>query len=549
MTLLDSKRAGSGWRRRRSHARAPGPASGVDRTSTGPRPVVAFVVLLLIELVGCDRATLPPMAAKTRVHAPPMAATADAAAADADAAPAAGAPQQPGFCGRTGDDAVRDLFCVDTQPTIANLHDLQQLLDLVPGQPNPDDVAAMRSTNSVKFPLLLSHSTALFGHLVSSINPRMIVIGPRGMLAFQRGVQEVELVTTERQSLRFDFYLLTFTRDCDATPEGCGPAERFTPQIENAWTSVRIEDDEELKDTPSDCRQCHQRGIDAPTLLMRELQSPWTHFFGPLPNYDITTASLPGVRGYDLMRDYIEAKGDEPYAGVDVTMYPPTAAFVLQSACGVMQPLYFDAPTIEDERYPYGPDGYATVPQSSPTWDAAYEAFKRGDQLALPYFDTRATDPDKLAMSSDAYMRYRADVDRGDSADLPDLADIFSDDPHTRAQVGLQTEPDATPVEALIQACGSCHNDVLDQSISRARFSIELSRLPRSELDAAIDRIDRASDAAGAMPPAASRQLDPDARDRLLDFLRQGGHDVPDPRLQHAAEAGMAGGAGPQNPD
>jgi hypothetical protein len=49
--------------------------------------------------------------------------------------------------------------------------------------------------------------------------------------------------------------------------------------------------------------------------------------------------------------------------------------------------------------------------------------------------------------------------------------------------LGSQTEPDATPSEAPVQICGSCHNDVLDQTISRARFNIDLKRIRRDELD------------------------------------------------------------------
>ena len=42
-----------------------------------------------------------------------------------------------------------------------------------------------------------------------------------------------------------------------------------------------------------------------------------------------------------------------------------------------------------------------------------------------------------------------------------------------------------TPPQLLIQACGSCHNDVLDQSISRARFNVAIGRLEREEVEQA----------------------------------------------------------------
>ena len=101
---------------------------------------------------------------------------------------------------------------------------------------------------------------------------------------------------------------------------------------------------------------------------------------------------------------------------------------------------------------------------------------------------------------TDAYRRYRAGELAAD--ELPDLADIFPDDPLVRAQIGLQTEPDATPADALIQACGSCHNDVLDQTISRARFNIDLARLDRAAIERAIERIE-------LPPPRAARCRQP----------------------------------------
>ena len=95
-----------------------------------------------------------------------------------------------------------------------------------------------------------------------------------------------------------------------------------------------------------------------------------------------------------------------------------------------------------------------------------------------------------------------------------------------------------------IQACGSCHNDVLDQDISRARFNIALSRLDAAEIALAIERIERSPDEPGAMPPQEARQLDPRAREELLEYLRDDPlAKEPDPRLEHAARAGMAGGA------
>jgi hypothetical protein len=202
----------------------------------------------------------------------------------------------------------------------------------------------------------------------------------------------------------------------------------------------------------------------------------------------------------------------------------------------------FDSVKIDSERWPWTPEtGYATEVHVSPTWEGAYEAFKRGEQLALPYVEVRASDPEKQAALARVYQEYRAGEIEADA--LPDLGDIFPDDPRLRARIGLATEPDASPAEALVQACGSCHNDVLDQGISRARFTIALARLSRAEIDLAIDRIERPQNVPGAMPPREARQLAPEARQRLLEYLRGDlDTDEIDPMLERAAELGMSGG-------
>jgi hypothetical protein len=217
---------------------------------------------------------------------------------------------------------------------------------------------------------------------------------------------------------------------------------------------------------------------------------------------------------------------------------------VLESLVGQDQPVLFDAPGIENERFPYDPQtgSYPTEAGTSPTWEDAYAAFKTGDQLPLPYLEPRVTDARKLKERIEAYQRYR-DGDLS-AHELPDFADIFPDDPRVRARIGLQTEPDATAEEALIQACGSCHNNVLDQEISRARFNIDLWRLDRAEIERAVDRIERSPGDPGVMPPPEARQLDPKVRERLLDYLRNDPLSLePDKHVQRAAVIGMSGGA------
>ena len=447
---------------------------------------------------------------------------------------------RPGLCSRDRDDAVRDVFCAPSAPRIRSLEDLQEHLAL---QPDQQFYSAEGETlGGDKFVTLLGHSTALSGHLVSPINPRLLVLGSGTFMAFQRGVQKVEVIASARDAGFLNFYLIEFEQACNRRSEGCTSGDLYTPRIERDWLSVSVRDDEDLKNTPADCRQCHQRASETPRFLMRELNNPWTHFIQPPPaNPDQFVG--PGVQGKDLLDDYTRAKGDERYGGFALQRLVPLAPFLLETLVGPDQPVLFDAPGIENERWPYRSDsGYAREAGRSPTWEAAYEAFKRGEQPALPYIEPRPTDPDKHAQHSEAYARYRAGEISED--ELPDISDIFPDDPSVRARIGLQTEPDASAVEALIQACGGCHNDVLDQEISRARFNVDLWRHDPAEIAVAIERLERSATDPGVMPPAEARQLDPRVRQTLLEYLRSDPlSGTPDPRLERAAELGMSGGA------
>ncbi|HET8938407.1 MAG TPA: hypothetical protein VFN67_33415 [Polyangiales bacterium] len=445
------------------------------------------------------------------------------------------AGQVPGLCDHDRGDKVRDLFCSDPPPEVRSLSDLQTLL-----RTKPDDLGNRMADayGPNAFVTLLGHSTALSGHRVSALNPRMIVINEGVVMAFQRGVQKAEVIVEARNPGFFNFYLFQFDQACNDKPEGCSPGELFSPSVEQAWQRVALQDDEDLKNTPNDCLQCHQRG-QFRQLLMRELNNPWTHFFQPLPTMPGQFLG-PGVQGHDLLQDFLDARGDELYGGFDPKKVVGLAPFVLESTVGSDQPVLFDAPGIENERFPYN-NGYPDEPGPSPTWQAGYDAFKNGEQLALPYLEARVTDPDKQRERSEAYTRYRnAELDEHE---LPDFADIFPDDPQVRARIGLQTEPDASAEEALIQACASCHNNVLDQTISRARFNVDLWQLNRAELALAVERLQRKPGTRGVMPPPEARQLDPEVRQRLLDYLENDPlAREPDERLQRAAAMGMSGG-------
>jgi hypothetical protein len=445
----------------------------------------------------------------------------------------------PEFCRRPKQDIVRDVFCAEAAPDVRSFADLRMLIGFefpaLEGSPDGNPYGNAYAGSGPQN-VLLGHSTALSGKVVSPINPRLILLANASFLAFNRGVQQVELAVRSREDYGLDFYLVTFEQACNASPDGCRPGDLYTPRIESDWTSVRIEDDEGLRNTPSDCRQCHARGRDEPTALMRELDGPWTHFFmtGGSQAYE-----FPEANGVDLIKDYLAAKGDEPYGGMPKEALGFTVGLILQSSVG-FQPLIFDGQKIMNERWPWSPDtGYLPTPTRSATWERGYAAFKHGDQLAQPHFDPRGTDPAKQARLTQAYTDYRNGTLAAEA--LPDLADIFPDDPQTRAEIGLETEPAATPAEALVQACAQCHNDVLDQSISRARFNVDLSRMSTDEIAVAVERLSLPRGAEGAMPPEGFRQVYEAKRTELVEYLRAGVRtSVDDELLGHAASVGMA---------
>jgi len=449
---------------------------------------------------------------------------------------------RPAFCERdevrARNTAIDALFCVDAEPpAIASLRDLQEQLDLIPFATQGEGV--LRRRNEA---VLLGHSTSLPGQLVSPINPRAFIIGKVSTLAFVRGAQEVELVSRASDgSDALTFYLLRYQQPCNHSEQGCSSTELYTRATETGWTDLHVQDDSELENTPFDCRACHARGGEQASLLMREVDGPWTHFFDTLDPAASGGDAGPEVKGYDLLRDYLAAKGGEPYAEIDATRLTPSTAQALEVIVGLSQPVYFDSLAIERERWPLGPDGYEDAPRRSSTWQASYDAWKRGEQLAVPHYDPRPTSSEKQARLTEAYARYRQD-----ESELPDLSDIFPDDPALRAEVGLEVEPEAAPVDALIQACGPCHNDVLNQDISRAAFNIDLARMGDDELDLAIARIELPRTAAGVMPPLRARALTDPARKRLVDYLRSDARSSEvDQQLKHAAEMGMSGGRRP----
>ncbi len=416
------------------------------------------------------------------------------------------------LCGRNGSDFVLDAFCGRDRPTVGGVLDLRAALGIAgPG-------------SSTEGFAMTGHSSSLAARGISAINPRIIFVrAETGVsellaLAFSRGDPFAEIAVRDRGSNELRFYLVSFRLECEEDPDGCRPGELLTDAVEGGWKDVNVYAEEDLANTPLDCLSCHQPdGPDTPKLLrMQELRAPWSHWF-----FQLTEG------GQTLADDYRAAKGDESFAGVPgeelVDSNPGLLSSTLFLAGSGMQPNLFDSARIEREvRESAAARGGEqpqdnSVPGESATWNAIYERAKRGEAIAVPYHDVKITDPVKLARMTAAYTDYREGrLSRGE---LPDIREVYPDDPALLAKMGFATEPGLSGEEVLMQACSQCHNDRLDRSVSRARFNVHA--LDDGQRARAVARILLPHDSPELMPPKRFRALTEEARSRLVEFLQR----------------------------
>lgn len=424
---------------------------------------------------------------------------------------ATGEAQTRRLCSRDRSDIVLDVFCSDEPPRIETLLDLRAALGI--NKPAYEQGLAV-----------ISHSTALTGRTVSSINPRLIFINPPGeaggellMLAFARGEQSAEIVVRDRARGDFQFYLVSYEQACNEV--GCTPGDLLTETAEVGWKNLNVYAEEDLANTPRDCRTCHQPNGPGTTKLLRmqELEPPWNHWLYPF---------VPGGRA--LIADYRAAKEGELFGGLSAAEVadrsnPGLLSATLHFANTVDQPNAYvsaaiGAEVIESAAALGGkqPEDNS-IPGESETWDAIYEKARNGEAISVPYHDVKVTDPAKLAAMTAAYVDYLEG--RLAREDLPDIREIFPDDPMLRARMGLETEPGMSGEEVLMQACAQCHNDRLDQSLSRARFNVNIGRLSAEEKARAVARVSLPVDDPAVMPPAMFRHLRDDAKQKLIELL------------------------------
>lgn len=467
---------------------------------SSPRACASLVALTFLLAVGCGQPRSSPA---------PYASWADPLASLPH-----GADHTAAVCARPGDDPVRSVFCAGTPPDITSLGDLETALQI--------DSASLGGLIGIA---VSAHSTSLSIRSVSAINPRLcalrVEVPPVELmtLAFTRGEQFCELGVRDRGDQELRFYVVGFRQACNGVRDGCRPGDLLTPAIERDWTEVTLYDETDVTDTVLDCATCHQpQGPGTPKLLrMQELDDPWTHWFSP---------SSDG--GAALLADYSAARGDEGLAGMTAAQVQNANPENLQEPVlydSPPQPYPFDSAAIEAEVRASAAERGGnqpadnSIPGQSATWQADYARSLAGDVIPVPYHDVKVTDPSKLARMTRAYQDYR----RGDLArdDLPDIRDVFPDDPQRLAEMGMMTEPGSSGEGVLLQACSPCHNGRLDQSLSRARFRADLEGMSRQEKDVAIGRLGLPQSDPHVMPPALLRTLTDDARNRAIETLRR----------------------------
>ena len=425
-----------------------------------------------------------------------------------------GEAQRKALCARGRLDLVFDVFCQREPPDITSLAQLRSALG----------ITTLLGSASEGF-AMTGHSTSLVTRVVSAINPRMVYIRPSHngkefiSLAFARGEQFSEIVVRNRLTDELTFYLAVFRQACNDAPGGCTHGDLLTEAIESDWQQLDVYIEEDLVNTPLDCLVCHQSdGPGTPKLLrMQEFLPPWNHWF-----FNLTDG------GRAMVKDYVAAKGDEPFAGIAgeqqaLESNPGLLSSTLYFAGSGTQPNAFVSADIEREvRESAAKQGGHqpmdnSVPGYSPTWQAIYERAKRGEAISVPYHDVKVTDPAKLAAMTQAYTDYREG--RLPRDELPDISDVYPDDPVLLANMGFVTEPGLPARELLVQACGQCHNDRLDPTVSRARFNVNLRELSRKQRELAASRIMLPDDHPKVMPPRRSRALGKEAKQDLAAYL------------------------------
>lgn len=400
--------------------------------------------------------------------------------------------QRAALCSRDNADPVSIKLCAEKAPS--SLGDLLKTLDL--------EFTSAIGNGELGNPsfALLSHSTSLAARQVSPINPRVFIFkspkteGPlRGApekdpgfiaLAFSRGEPLVELVARDAKSGELRFFLIRFELGCEYDG-GCDASDLFSAEIETGWQLASVYDDSDLENTLFDCNTCHQPGgPDSPKMLrMIEQRPPWTHFF------------RDNDQGKLLIGDYFRAHDkSETYGGIPGRLIswsePARLEGLVEHEGFIEQPL--ELPTRDLARMVMKGEAPANLPAYIALWEKA----RVGRSLPVPFPDYAFVEPAELAGAAAAYRGMQKET-----VPAARFSDLHSDS--ARVRVGLAPEPDAPGETIALQMCARCHNDALDQSVSRARFNAgDLASLGAEQKTRVIERLRLPATSPLKMPPA-----------------------------------------------
>lgn len=358
-----------------------------------------------------------------------------------------------------------------------------------------------------------TNSVSLVKNGGSVLNPRCIRFSSRGndadfvAVGFQRDdLTLVELVARDPVTRKLHFYLGDFELPCEKTEQGCQPGAFFVEASESNWASFSLYEDKVLKNTAMDCTTCHQPGgvNTSKRLIMAEAEFPWTHWF------DKETTC-----GKSLFADFEKAHAGETfYAGTSLAKLKQSEAVALEEAVfnnGFKGRShgnnFFESLQISFEVGQTNGQPETNANQSfSDTWE---EEFNRRNAMlgldvfggvSMPYRDCKQSDPNKLDFYSNKLSQYiKGSIDL---SEVPELHHVNLSDETALRERGMLVGRGTTGKALLKRACIACHNNNLDQSITRANFNAQdLTKNSAEDFDTAIYRLRMVKGDLQLMPP------------------------------------------------
>ncbi len=432
---------------------------------------------------------------------------------------------------RNVNDRVRTAFCGATRPTITSLGQLLTAMGLDFDSPNLTGRGNNGRGGNPAF-AISGHSTSLVTRSVSAINPRVILFTPPNgnpipnlvALGFVRGDQFAEVIAGDSNNNTLDFYIVRFKQACNAT-NSCTPGDLLTPAVESNWTEFTLYDEGDLKNTIVDCTHCHQVNGPGTTriLRMQELANPWNHWFR-----DNRTG------GQVLIADYQAAHGTtETYGGVPGALISSSDPALLENLVRNNgfgnQPNVFNSGTIETQvNATSGQPANNDIPGTSTAWNTIFNRAVQGQAIPVPYHDIKITESSTLNTLTRAYQQFRAGQLAASA--LPDLRNIFKTSRLFEIS-GIAAATTLSGQQVVTAMCTQCHNSRLDQTISRARFNVNLDAMSDlaggvltgaardAEIGVAITRLKLAPEDVRKMPPETLKTLSPAQIDLVTTYL------------------------------